>query len=132
MSSEGTIAIAAAVVALVQLGKWAGLRDAWAPLAVILLSVAGVLVWLVSGESWPPTRTDVWPILTGIIAVTLSAAGTFGFTRASVSAVTSLSAPRAGGEPLPTLPPDAEEIAAAYDRLRRQRAEDRLKQAGSA
>jgi hypothetical protein len=35
---------------------------------------------------------------------------------------------RAGEVPPPVLPPTAEEIAAAYDRLRRVRAEDRLKQ----
>jgi hypothetical protein len=97
MSAEGIIAVSAAVVALVQLIKWAGLRDSWGPVAVIALSVVGVMVWLVSGDSWPPARTDVWPIFSGIIAVTLSAAGVFGFTRATASAVTSISAPPPDG-----------------------------------
>ncbi len=126
MSSEGTIAIAAAVVALVQLWKWAGLRDSWAPLAVILLSVVGVLVWLLSGESWPPSRHDVWPILTGIIAVTLSAAGTFGFTRAGASAVASLTSPPAGGagsEPSIKSGEPPLTVSAVADELERRRDE---------
>lgn len=97
MSSEGIIAVSAAVVALVQLWKWAGLRDSWGPLAVIALSVVGVLIWLVSGDSWPPARTDIWPIFSGIVAVTLSSAGVFGFTRATAAAVTSAKAPPADG-----------------------------------
>jgi hypothetical protein len=97
VSSEGTLAVAAATVALVQLCKWAGLRDSWGPLLVILLSGLGVGVWLLSGDSWPPARTDIWPVVTGWINVTLSAAGTFGFTRATASAVTRATAPPADG-----------------------------------
>ena len=97
MSSEGTLAVSAAVVALVQLLKWAGLRDSYGPLVVILLSGVGVGVWLVSGESWPPMRTDIWPIVTVWIAVTLAAAGVFGFTRATAAAVTSVTEPPKGG-----------------------------------
>lgn len=103
MSSEGIIAVSAAVVALVQLIKWAGMRDSWGPVAVIALSVVGVLIWLVSGDSWPPARTDIWPIFSGIIAVTLSSAGVFGFTRATASAVTSITTPPGGAGSSPTV-----------------------------
>ena len=97
MSSEGAIAVAAAVTALVQVLKWAGVKDSWGPLLVILLSGAGVGIWLVSGESWPPARTDIWPIATGWINVTLATAGAFGFTRATAAAVTATREPPVGG-----------------------------------
>jgi len=118
VSSEGIIAVSAAVVALVQLAKWAGLRDSWGPLAVIALSVAGVMVWLVSGESWPPARTDIWPIFSGIIAVTLSSAGVFGFTRATASAVISISQPPVGGAgSSPTVKASSDEHDALADEI---------------
>jgi hypothetical protein len=116
MSSEGTLAVAAAVVALTQLLKWAGLRDSWGPLAVIALSIVGVLVWLVSGDSWPPARQDIWPVFSGIIAVALSAAGTFGFTRASASAVISAKPPPGGAGSSPTVKADDDPEALA-DRI---------------
>jgi hypothetical protein len=97
MSSEGAVAVSAAVVALVQLAKWAGMRDSYGPGAVIVVSMLGVLMWLVSGESWPPGRVDIWPIFTGIINVTLASAGVFGFTRAAASAVSSFAPPPSDG-----------------------------------
>jgi vacuolar-type H+-ATPase subunit I/STV1 len=133
MSSEGIVAVSAAVVALTQILKWAGLRDSWAPLAVIGLSVLGVLVWLVSGTSWPPTRTDVWPIFSGVIAVTLAAAGTFGFTRAGASAVTSLSTPPVGGagsEPsIKSADTDLDGLAERLERRRQERVEANIRKA---
>lgn len=97
MSSEGIIAVSAAVVALCQLAKWSGLPDVWGPVVVIILSGIGVSLWLVSGDSWPPARTDIWPVFSGWIAVTLAASGTYGFTRASSSGFTNLTSPPKGG-----------------------------------
>lgn len=131
MNADAVVAVSAAVVALTQLSKWAGLRDTWGPLAVILLSGLGVLVWLVGGEQWPPARTDIWPIFSGWVAVTLTAAGTFGFTRAAVGAVTRATPPPTGpGEQSVESPmtrvPTATEIAEEMLRLRAEQLKARL------
>lgn len=97
MSAEAIVAISAAVVAFVQLVKWAGLKDHWGPLVVIAFSGVGVLIWLISQPAWPPSRTDTWNIFAGWIAVALSAAGVFGFTRAGAMAVSRATAPPEGG-----------------------------------
>lgn len=97
MSAEAIVAISAAVTALVQLSKWAGLKDSWGPIVVILFSGVGVLIWLLSQTVWPPARTDTWDIFAGWVSVALASAGIFGFTRASVSAVTAAKAPPADG-----------------------------------
>lgn len=102
MNAENIVAVSAAVVALVQLVKWAGLPDRWGPLIVIAFSGLGTFIWLGSSATWPPVRTDIWPLFTGWVTVTLTSAGTFGFTRASVSAVTRATPPPdsgAGSEP---------------------------------
>lgn len=114
MQADSIVAISAAVVALVQLVKWSGLKDSYGPIAVIGFSGIGVALWLFGAEQWPPARTDTWPIFAGWVAVALSAAGVFGFTRASVSAVTSAKNPPGGGagssattgnNPEPYIPP---------------------------
>ena len=43
MNAESIVAVSAAVVALVQLVKWAGLPDHYGPVAVLVLSLFGVL-----------------------------------------------------------------------------------------
>lgn len=93
MTADAIVAIAAGVVGLTQLIKWAGLKDSFGPLIVILLSGVGVMVWLFSQTLWPPARTETWNIAAGWIAIALSAAGTFGFTRSGASAVTRVKAP---------------------------------------
>lgn len=97
MTADAIVAISAAVVALVQLVKWAGMRDSYGPLAVIGFSGLGVALWLFGAVVWPPARTDTWPIFAGWVAVALSAAGVFGFTRAGASAVISVKPPPGGG-----------------------------------
>lgn len=97
MTADAIVAISAAVTALVQLCKWAGLRDSYGPIAVIGFSGFGVLLWLFGAVVWPPARTDTWPIFAGWVAVALSSAGVFGFTRASASAVISAKPPPGGG-----------------------------------
>jgi hypothetical protein len=97
MTAEAIVAISAAVVAITQLAKWAKLPDHWGPLAVILLAGLGVGIWLFSQQTWPPVRTDTWEIFAGWVAVALSAAGVFGFTRAGAEAVTRATSPPADG-----------------------------------
>src|SRR5688500_1073290 len=97
MSAQAIVAISAAVVAFVQLIKWAGLKDHWGPIVVILFSGVGVGIWLFSQQQWPPMRTQVWDIFAGWIAVALAAAGVFGFTRAASTAVSSAKAPPSEG-----------------------------------
>ena len=134
MSAEAIVAVSAAVVAFVQLIKWAGLRDHWGPVVVILLSGVGVGIWLSSQPTWPPARTDTWPIFAGWIAVALSAAGVFGFTRAGASAVARVSTPPDDGAGSSATTPatvdgsraSAEEIADVLERRRLDRIQARL------
>lgn len=97
MSAEAIVSISAAVVAITQLLKWAKLPDHWGPIAVILLAGVGVGIWLFSQTVWPPERTQVWEIFAGWVAVALSAAGVFGFTRAGAEAVTRATSPPSDG-----------------------------------
>lgn len=96
MSPEAIITVSAAVVALVQLAKWAGLPNHWGPLAVLALAALGVAVWAWSQERLPG-RADTFGYFSGWIVVATSAAGVFGFTRAASSAVTASKAPPGGG-----------------------------------
>jgi hypothetical protein len=95
MSGEAIISVSAAVVALVQLSKWAGLQDRYGPLAVLGLAALGVVFWGYSEGTF--ARTVAFQYFAGWIAVATSAAGVFGFTRATTSAVTAAKAPPAGG-----------------------------------
>lgn len=122
MNAESVVAISAGVVAATQLVKWAGLPDKVGPLVVILLSGVGVGIWLFSQNVWPPARTDTWNIASGWISVTLSAAGTFGFTRAAVSAVTRAMPPPAEGAGSSATAPTVDEVADEIERrLRAER-----------
>lgn len=95
MNAEAIVAVSASVVALVQLVKWAGLKDSYGPLAVLALAVIGVLFWGWSQQDI--TRASAFGYFAGWIAVSTSAAGVFGFTRASATAVTNATAPPQGG-----------------------------------
>lgn len=95
MDGQAIITVSAAVVALTQLVKWAGLPDKVGPLAVLLLAAIGVAVWVYSQGEFD--RQAVFDLFAGWIAVATSAAGVFGFTRAAASAVISAQPPPAGG-----------------------------------
>jgi O-antigen/teichoic acid export membrane protein len=95
MDGQAIVSVSAAVVALVQLLKWAGLRDSWGPIAVLGLSLFGVAFWSYSVGTYE--RTQAFAYFAGWIAVSTSAAGVFGFTRAATSAVTAAKAPPGGG-----------------------------------
>lgn len=111
MNAEAIVAIAAGVVACTQLAKWGGLPDKLGPVAVLLFSGAGIMIWLFSQQAWPPDRTDTWNIVSGWITVTLSAAGTFGFTRAAAGAVTRVSPPPDDGAGSSDTVPSVAEVA---------------------
>jgi hypothetical protein len=95
MDGQAIITVSAAVVALTQLVKWAGLRDTWGPVAVLVLSLFGVLLWGYSMGEF--VRASLFMYFAGWIAVSTSAAGVFGFTRAATTAVTASKAPPADG-----------------------------------
>lgn len=95
MDGQAIITVSAAVVALVQLVKWAGLRDTWGPIAVLALSLFGVVFWGYSAGTYE--RAHAFDYFAAWIAVSTSAAGVFGFTRAANTAVTAAKAPPDGG-----------------------------------
>lgn len=96
MTGEAIVTVSAAVVALVQLLKWSkAVPDKWGPLAVLALAGLGVGLWAYSVGSFQ--RTDTWMYFAGWVAVSTSAAGVFGFSRAASSAVTAAKAPPASG-----------------------------------
>jgi hypothetical protein len=95
MNGEAIMSISAAVVALVQLVKWAGLKDSYGPFAVLLLSMLGTAFWAWSTGDF--TRAGAFGYFAGWIAVATSAAGVFGFTRASAGAVARMTPPPDSG-----------------------------------
>jgi hypothetical protein len=95
MDGAAIIAVSAAVVACVQLVKWSGIPDKWGAAAVLLLSLLGVALWAWSKGTFE--RTLAFDYFAAWIAVATSAAGVFGFTRASSQAVSAMKSPPAGG-----------------------------------
>jgi hypothetical protein len=95
MDGEAILTVSAAVVALTQIAKWAGIPDKIGPIVVLVLAGIGVAVWGFSQEVID--RAETFEYFAGWISVALAAAGTFGFTRAATSAVTSAKAPPAAG-----------------------------------
>lgn len=95
MNAEAVVAVSAAVVTLVQLGKWAFIPDKYGPVAVLVLSLVGVLLWAASSDQ-PFVRTMLFSYFAGWLAVSLNAAGIYGFTRASGEALVRMSAPPGG------------------------------------
>ena len=104
MDGQAIISVAAAVVALTQLVKWGGLPDKWGPMSVMVLSLIGVLLWSWSVGTFE--RTQTFEYFAGWIAITTSAAGVFGFTRAGGEAVSKMRVPpHEGAGSSPTLKP---------------------------
>lgn len=95
MDAQAVMSVSAAVVALTQLCKWSGIPDRTGPLAVLVFSLLGVCLWGYSIGTFE--RTQTFAYFAGWISVSTSAAGIFGFTRASTEAVTRAKAPPAGG-----------------------------------
>lgn len=88
MNGEAIVSVSAAVVALTQLAKWAGLDDSKGPLAVLVCSVLGVAFW--AWSSGDATRASAFGYFAGCIAVMTSAAGVYGFTRATGDTLTKM------------------------------------------
>jgi hypothetical protein len=95
MDGEAILSVSAAVVALTQLAKWSGLDDKRGPLIVLLLAGIGVAFWGYSVGNYE--RARAFEYFAGWIAVATSAAGVFGFTRATTAAVTAATAPPNNG-----------------------------------
>lgn len=99
MNSESSIAISAAVVAFVQLLKWAGMPGKVAPLLVIVLSAGGTWFYVWSMGSFQ--RALGFDYFAAGVNVALAAAGVFGFTRDSHESVTTTKRRPAEEPPLP-------------------------------
>lgn len=93
MDAEAIVSVSAAVVALVQLVKWAGLPDQRGPLAVLGLAAAGVGIWSFSIGTFE--RTQIFGYFAAWIAAATSAAGVFGFTRSGPESLTATKTPPA-------------------------------------
>ncbi len=104
MNAEAIVAVSAAVVTLVQLSKWAIVPDKYGPIAVLVLSALGVALWVWSGPE-PVTRAAAFGYFAGWLAVSLNAAGIYGFTRASGEALVRMQAPPGGAGSSPTVKP---------------------------
>lgn len=100
MSGEAIATVSISVVSLTQLIKWSGLPDKWGPIAVMVLSLFGVIFW-----GWTQNdlvRSTAFGYFAGWIVIATSASGVYGFTRASGEAMTRLTPPPptgAGSEP---------------------------------
>ena len=95
MDGAAIVAVSAAVVALVQLVKWAGLPDKWGAAGVLVLALVGIVFWGWSEGTFE--RTQAFDYFAAWVAVATSAAGVFGFTRAASGAVSSMKPPPASG-----------------------------------
>jgi hypothetical protein len=95
MTAEAIVAVSAAVVALTQLAKWQGISDRYGPIAVMVFALAGVLFWGWSNALL--SRATAFGFFAGWLAVTTSASGVYGFSRASGEALTRLTAPPTSG-----------------------------------
>lgn len=93
MDGEAILSVSAAVVALTQLAKWAGLPDRRGPLAVLGLAAIGVTVWGFTKGQFE--YTQAFSYFAGWIAVATSAAGVFGFTRSGPESLTATKSPPA-------------------------------------
>lgn len=95
MDGQAILTVSAAVVALTQLVKWGGLPDKLGPISVLVMALIGVAFWGYAEGTFE--RTKAFAYFAGWVAVATSAAGVFGFTRATSEAVTKTKAPPSGG-----------------------------------
>ena len=100
MDGQAILTVSGAVVALTQLAKWGFVKDKHGPIAVMLLSLIGVAFWAWTTGNFG--RTTSFGYFAGWIAVATSAAGIFGFTRATSEAITKTSSPPSGAGGSPT------------------------------
>lgn len=96
MNIQATLTISAAVVALVQMSKWMGLPIKYAPVAIFGWSLLWVLLWGVSQPAESFVRTQIFDYASGWLAISLSAAGVYGFTRTVSDQLTTFKSPGGG------------------------------------
>lgn len=101
MNAENIVVVAGAVTILTQMAKWGGLSDSKGPLAVLGLSLLGVILWAISNEP-AFDRHMLWTYFAGWVSISAAAAGVFGFTRALPAAVTATRNPPVGAAQNPT------------------------------
>ena len=82
MPSETVIAVAGSVTALTQLFKFWGVPDRYGPYVVLGLSFIGVVIWAASQPD-PFNRLNLWQYFAAVVNVMVSAAGVYGFARAT-------------------------------------------------
>ena len=82
MPSETVIAVAGSVTALTQLFKFWGVPDKYGPYVVLGLSLLGVIIWAASQPD-PFSRLHLWQYFAAVVNVMISAAGVYGFARAT-------------------------------------------------
>lgn len=95
MNAAAILTVSAAVVACTQLLKWAVLPDKYGPIAVLGIALAGVLFWVWTQGAF--TRVQAFEYFAAWMSVSTSAAGIYGFTRASGEALTKASPPPSDG-----------------------------------
>ena len=82
MPSETVIAVAGSVTALAQLCKFWGVPNRYGPYIVFGLSLLGVVIWGASQPA-PFSRLQLWQYFAAVVNVMISAAGVYGFARAT-------------------------------------------------
>lgn len=89
MDAQAVLTVSTAVVALVGLLKWMGVNEVLHPLAVpvniLACSVLGVAFW--GWSQGDVSRTNAFAYFAGFVLVMTSAAGVFGYTRATGAAI---------------------------------------------
>jgi hypothetical protein len=93
MPSETVIAIAGSVTALAQLFKFWGVPNRYGPFVVLGLSLLGVVVWAASQPD-PLNRLLWWQYFAAVVNVMVSAAGVYGFARATTGDQVTSTQPR--------------------------------------
>jgi hypothetical protein len=86
MPSETVVAVAGSVTALTQLLKFWGVPDRFGPYVVLGLSLLGVVIWAVSPPGDPSKQLTAWQYFAAVINCMVSAAGVYGFARATSAA----------------------------------------------
>jgi hypothetical protein len=96
VDAEAIAAVSTAVVALTSLVKWGGVPDKYGPLLVLAIAAIGCGMWGYSREAMV-SRPQLFSYFAAWIVVATSAAGVFGFTRATGAAVHKAMSPPSGG-----------------------------------
>lgn len=113
MTPQEALGVSALVTALTQVAKWSGVPDRYGPVVVLLISALATALW--AWDASIPFRGNGFILVSNAAQIALQAAGIFGFTRASASAVIALTSPPAGagGDATTTVRAREDEIAPA-------------------